>query len=260
METILLSGHNPFSCALAFALTGSAAHSPLVPALAVTSLFALAGYWLRGVTRAGTLTGFALAFAIYTSAGPRAFAALVALFVVTLLATRLGRQRKLALGTAERSGGRSASQVLANVGIASLFAISYGHFGKSSLLVACAASLAEAAADTVSSECGQAFGAPARLVSNGALVAPGTNGGVSWAGTFCGTLAALGMSLVAIWAHLVTAPQAWIVALAAVCGMFLDSVLGSTLERPGSLNNDAVNLLGTLFAALIALGLGNLLI
>jgi uncharacterized membrane protein len=45
--------------------------------------------------------------------------------------------------------------------------------------------------------------------------------------------------------------------------MFLDSLLGATLERPGSLNNDAVNLLGTLFAALIALialGLGNLLI
>jgi uncharacterized protein (TIGR00297 family) len=250
-EKILLNVHNPFL----FALIELPTHSALLPALAVTSLFALAGFGLRGVTRSGALAGFALAFALYACAGPRAFAVLVVLFVVTLLATRLGRQRKLALGTAERSGGRSASQVLANVGVASLFAAGYGHLGKPSLLAACAASLAEAAADTVSSECGQAFGTSARLLSNGAQVAPGTNGGVSWAGTACGTLAALGMSLMAVWAGLVAASDLWLVALAAVCGMFLDSLLGAVLERPGRLGNNSVNFLGTLFAAVLALWL-----
>lgn len=201
------------------------------------------------------MAGFALAFAPYFCAGPRAFLTLVALFLVTLLATRLGRQRKLELGTAERPSGRSASQVLANVGTASLFAISYGHFCNPSLLVACAAALAEAAADTVSSECGQAFGSPARLFSTGAPVAPGTNGGISWAGSACGTLAAVAMSLVAVWAGLVAPPLAWIVALAALCGTFFDSLLGAVLEHPGGLNNDDVNLLGTLFAAVLALSL-----
>jgi uncharacterized protein (TIGR00297 family) len=195
---------------------------------------------------------------LYACAGPRAFAVLVALFVITLLATRFGRQRKLALGTAERSDGRSAFQVLANVGVASLFAVGYGYLGKPSLLVACAAAVAEAAADTVSSECGQAFGTPTRLLSTGTQVPPGTNGGISWAGTACGAFAALGMGLMAVWAGLVAAPGAWIVALAAVCGMFLDSLLGATLERAGRLTNDTVNLLGTLFAAVLALWLASL--
>jgi uncharacterized protein (TIGR00297 family) len=239
-----------------FVLAELTAHPTLLP-LAVTSLFAWAGYGLRGVTRSGALAGFALAFALYACAGQRAFVVLIALFVVTLLATRLGKQRKLALGTAERSGGRSASQVLANVGVASLFAVGYGYLSKPSLLVACAAALAEAATDTVSSECGQAFGTSARLLSTGAEVAPGTNGGVSWAGTACGALAALGMSLMAIWTGLVAAPNAWIVVLAAIFGMFLDSLLGALLERPGGLSNNSVNFLGTLLAAVLALWLAS---
>jgi uncharacterized protein (TIGR00297 family) len=232
-----------------------AARSALFAAFAVTATFAFAGYGLRGVTRSGALAGFALAFSLYVGAGRGTFAVLVALFAVTLLATRFGRQRKIALGTAERSGGRSASQVFANVSVACLLAISYGVFHKSSLLVACAAAMAEAAADTVSSECGQAFGSSARLLSTGALVASGTNGAISWLGTSCGGLAALAMSLAAVWAGLVAASGAWIVTLAAVCGMFFDSLLGAIFERPGRLNNDGVNLLGTLFAALMALWL-----
>jgi uncharacterized protein (TIGR00297 family) len=225
---------------------------PHLTALAVTVFFALAGYWVGGVTLRGALVGFALAFAMYTCAGPGAFGTLVALFALTFLATRLGRKHKLALGTAEPSGGRSASQVLANVGVASLFAISYCVFLKSSLLAACAAALAEAAADTVSSECGQAFNAPARLISTGARVPVGTNGGISLAGSTCGALAALGMGLAAVRMGLVAGPEGWIVPLAAFGGVFLDSVLGAVLERPGWLNNDGVNLLGTLSAALLA--------
>jgi uncharacterized membrane protein len=41
-------------------------------------------------------------------------------------------------------------------------------------------------------------------------------------------------------------------ALGAVGGLFVDSLLGATIERRGWLNNDAVNFLSTLAAALIA--------
>src|SRR5712691_6184614 len=110
---------------------------PILSALVVTSLFALIGYKLRGVSRSGAMAGSVVAFLLYTCAGMAAFGMLVALFGVTFLATRFGRQRKLILGTAERPQGRDASQVLANVGIACLFAISYAHYGKYSLLAAC---------------------------------------------------------------------------------------------------------------------------
>ena len=233
-------------------MNAPASRRAVLAATLVTFLFALAGYCLRGVTRSGALAGFAVALLLYLNAGFGAFATLVALFVLTLLATRLGRHRKLALGTAERPEGRSASQVLANVGVSALFATLYGAFGKVSLLAAGAAALAEAAADTVSSEGGQAYDSPVRLVTTGARVPVGTNGGISAVGTVCGALAAAGMALAAVLGGLVSASSAWIVALAALCGMFLDSLLGALLEGPGRLNNDAVNLLGTLAAALLA--------
>jgi uncharacterized protein (TIGR00297 family) len=224
----------------------------LLTASLVTFVFAVVGYRLRGVSRSGALAGFVVAFLLYTCAGPGAFGMLVALFGLTFLATLVGRDRKLALGTAERSEGRSASQVLANVGVASLFAIGYAHYGKPYLLAACAAALAEAAADTVSSECGQALHSSAWLVTTGTRVPVGTNGGISALGTACGALAALGMAAAAVLVGLVSASAAWIVVATALAGVFVDSYLGALLERPGWLNNDAVNLLGTLSAALLA--------
>ena len=223
-----------------------------ISASAVTALFAFAGYRLRGVSRSGAVAGFSVALLLYACAGPGAFGALVALFGVTFLATRLGRKQKVDLGTAERPEGRDAWQVLANVGVASLFAAGYRYYHNPSLLAGCAAALAEAAADTVSSECGQALRSPARLVTTGARVPVGTNGGISLPGTACGALAAMGMSLVAVWAGLVGGSFAWIVATAGMAGVFLDSLLGATLERSGWLNNNAVNLAGTLSAALLA--------
>lgn len=229
------------------------AHGHVLLILLITSSFALAGRRLRGVTLSGAVAGFAVAFLLYSSAGPGAFALLVALFAITFLATRLGRSRKQSLGTAERSEGRGASQVLANVGVAALFAISYKYFPRTELLAACVAALTEAAADTVSSECGQALSASVWMVTTGARVPVGSNGGISLPGTFFGALAAFAMALSAVWLALVPAHSAGIITAAAFCGMFVDSLLGALLEAPGRLNNDAVNLLGTLSAALLAL-------
>jgi uncharacterized protein (TIGR00297 family) len=237
---------------MAGAFVWNTARAPVWPALAVTSIFALVGYWLRGVSRSGAVAGFVVAFLLYYWAGGGAFGLLIALFTLTFLATRLGRQRKLALGTAEKPDGRSASQVLANVGVAAAFATGYGYYGRTSLLLACTAALAEAAADTVSSECGQAFSSSARLITTGSRVPAGMNGGISAAGTASGALAGLVLCLVAVRSGLIPAASAWIVFAAAMCGVFLDSLLGALVERGGWLNNNAVNLLGTLSAALLA--------
>ena len=235
------------------ASTVVAPHSLLRGAL-LTAIFAVVGHRARGVTRSGAVAGFGIAFVLYVCAGPGAFFVLVALFGITYLATRLGHPQKLAAGVAERPEGRDAWQVLANLGISAVAAASYGYFRSPALLGACAAALAEAAADTVSSECGQAFRWPARLLTTGASVPPGANGGVSLGGTACGALAALGMSLAAVWGGLLPAAAVGPVAAAAMAGVFADSLLGATLERPGWLTNNAVNLAGTLSAALLAWG------
>ena len=235
-------------------VTAAAAHASLLKGLLVTALFAVVGHRTRGVTRSGAWAGFGIAFILYACAGVGAFVVLVALFGVTFLATRLGHPQKLAAGVAERSEGRDGWQVLANLGVSSCAAVAYWYFRQPALLGACAAALAEAAADTVSSECGQAFRWPARLLTTGARVAAGTNGGVSLGGTACGALAALGLSLVAGWCHLLPMGSVGPVTAAALVGVFVDSLLGATLERPGGLTKNSVNLAGTLAAALLAWG------
>ncbi|XWK49454.1 DUF92 domain-containing protein [Tunturiibacter empetritectus] len=99
-----------------------------------------------------------------------ALCALIALFVLTFVATRFGRRRKGARGLAEARSGRRASQVVANLGVAALCA-AVGWYGW------CLAALAEATADTMSSEIGQALGGPTWLITKFRRVPAGRDGG-----------------------------------------------------------------------------------
>lgn len=231
--------------------------SRLTTAVVVTTIFAGFGYLVRGVTRSGALAGAAVSFALYWAAGPGAFLGLVAVFAVTWVATRLGYARKLKLGTAEKREGRSASQVLANLGVAGASSLLYAVTGNAAFLAGLVAALSEAAADTVSSECGQISGSQARLITTWRAVPAGTDGGVSLAGTFAGVAAAALVALLCWWAGLLPAMAAKFATGAGCLGMVADSYLGATLERRGWLRNNAVNLLSTLIAAIIAVALSS---
>ena len=119
------------------------------------------------------------------------------------------------------------------------------------------AALAEAAADTVSSEIGQAIGGTPILITNGRRVPPGTDGAITLAGTAAGCTAAAIVVLAAIPTLRLDLRQAAIAFIAAIAGLFADSLIGATLERRGWLNNDSVNFLSTAIAALIALTLSS---
>jgi uncharacterized protein (TIGR00297 family) len=169
------------------------------------------------------------------------------------MATRIGYARKQSLGTAERRAGRNAAQVFANLGVAAICAgICATAWRDSRLLIALIAALAEAAADTVSSEIGQAVGGVPRLVTNWKPVPAGTDGAITLAGTAAGVAAAIAVSLTGV----VGSGPGWrsapICATAAVLGMIADSFLGATLERRGLLDNNAVNFSSTAIAAMIA--------
>lgn len=223
--------------------------------LAVTAVFAGGAWLLRGVTTSGALAGAVVAFTLYVTAGPGGFVVLITVFVLTWLSTRLGHARKQRLGMAEHLRGRSAAQVLANLATAVVCSMAAAATHHHALLVAGLAALAEAAADTVSSECGEALSDRAYLVTTLRRVAVGTDGAISLPGTAAGIAASFIVAAVAATTHVVPWPALPVIGGAGVLGTIVDSLLGATLERRGVLGNNGVNFISTAAAAAIALAL-----
>jgi uncharacterized protein (TIGR00297 family) len=169
---------------------------------------------------------------------------LVAVFALSFIATRFRRTQKESEGLAEARRGRQASQIVANLGAAALFAACGSH-------LASIAALAEAAADTASSEVGQALGGSVRLLTTWKPVPAGTDGGITLKGTLAGFTSGGIVILVASASHPIWR-QAIAVWLAACAGLFFDSLLGATVERKGWFGNDLVNFSSTIFAGLVA--------
>ena len=230
----------------------------LLVALLVTLIFATAAWWIHGVDRSGAIAGGAICFVLYAGAGPSAFVGLVAVFVLAWASTRIGYRRKQEQGTAESKSGRKASQVLANLGVAALCAalhFVYPRFmlsGVEIFSLGMVAALSEAAADTVSSELGQVQ-KHARLITTWETVPAGTDGGVSPLGTLAGVFSAVLVAGICFLVRLVPLRSALVAIVAATLGTLTDSLLGAYFERRKALNNDAVNFLGTLTAAALAI-------
>ncbi len=225
-------------------------------AVVITLGFTAVARWVRGVSRSGAIAGAAVCFILSLYAGPGGVLALVSVFALAWTTTRFGYQRKRTLGTAEKTDGRTASQVLANLSIAAIFAGLFGVTGFPFFLLGMSAALAEAAADTVSSELGQARNEKARLITTWEEVSAGTDGGITGVGTLGGILAAVLVGSVCVMSGLLPAHELSLCVVAAVFGMMADSYMGALLERRRLLNNDMVNFLGTLLAAAVAIALG----
>jgi len=236
----------------------------LVAELGISFVFAMLAWLLRAATPAAAICGGMICF-ILTSATWQTPSSLlgsglpplILLFVLTFAATRYGRAKKEARGLSEARTGRHASQVIANLGIAAICAYLYRNVLNEVAFAASIAALAEATADTVSSEIGQAIGGPAFLIGTFRRVPSGTDGAVSFAGTMAGALAAAAVIYAGlphpIWPLTFCASFA-----AAISGFFFDSLLGATLERRSYLGNDLVNFMSTAFAAAMIYPLGTL--
>jgi uncharacterized protein (TIGR00297 family) len=242
-------------------------------ALGLSLLFGLVAWKAQTATPAAAFAGAVLAASLMFSTATvpyqpwrTALVPLLAVLVLTFLATRLGHAEKQRLGIAERLNGRGASQVAANLGVA---ALASSEFAQSWLIesgwVRAAAqqpallftvglsALTEAAADTISSEVGQVIGGQPCMITTLRTAEPGTDGAISLLGSLAGIAAA---GLVAAIGTLALAGSSRMLAISwasGVFGLFFDSLLGATLERRGWLNNDAVNFLSTAIASAFAL-------
>jgi len=242
--------------------------------LGLSAVLGLVTWKLRAATPSAAATGVLITASLMfstTTESPydpwhTALSPILAVFVLAFAATRTGRRKKERLGTAEGRRGRSASQVAANLGLAALAASHPVQFwlldarwlprhtaAQTPLFVLAVAALAEAAADTASSEIGQVLGGRPRMITTLRAVEPGCDGAISLAGTLAGALAAA----IVAGAGTLALGGDWNFFLfscaAAVFGLFFDSLLGATFEKSGWLNNDAVNFLSTASAAAFAL-------
>lgn len=241
--------------------------------IGLSALLGLLALVLRAGTPAAAATGALLTASMMLSStlGPfqpwhSAIIPILAFMVLTSLATRFGLDRKQRLGTAESKHGRGAAQVAANLGLAALVAqpllqiwlVDDRGLRSDPVFLwfeVALAALAEAAADTVSSEIGQVLGGRPFMLTTLRRVDPGTDGAISLAGTLAGIATAAAVAASGAWA-LHGGTRMFLVSCAGgVFGLFFDSLLGATLERAGWLNNNAVNFISTASGAAFALAL-----
>ena len=240
--------------------------------LGLSAVLGLVAYKARSATPGAAAAGAAItASLMFATVGfpylpwKTALVPVLVLLLLTSLATRAGRRHKENLGTAESRHGRKASQVAANLGMAAIVSnslvqswlIEHGwvHHGAAHPIVFALglAALAEAAADTISSEIGQVLSGHPRMITTFRRAEPGTDGAISMGGTAAGVIAAGAVAAAGSWAldgGTILFAVSW---MAAVFGLFFDSLLGATAELRGWVNNDAVNFLSTASAAGVAL-------
>jgi uncharacterized protein (TIGR00297 family) len=170
--------------------------------LSLSILLGLVAWKLRSATAGAALAGAgitaSLMFATVSFPYVPWKTGLVPIFVLlamTSLTTRLGRNRKEGLGTGEGKRGRAASQVAANLGVAAIasnllvqsWLIQHGwvhnRIAPTVIFVLGLAALAEAAADTVSSELGQLLSGHPHMITTFRKAEPGTDGAISLGGT-----------------------------------------------------------------------------
>ncbi|GEO08126.1 DUF92 domain-containing protein [Segetibacter aerophilus] len=218
----------------------------------ILAVIAVASVLVKKLTMPAGITGFIVGLLIFAGAGYTGVIMLAVFFLLGTSATSWGMRQKQRMGLAESDKGqRTAGQVIANGGVAALLGLlSFALPALSSLFtLMIAASLASATADTLSSELGNLYGKKFYNVITLQKDRRGLDGVISFEGTILGVLGALCIALV-FSVGFGFSINFLLIIIAGTTGNLFDSVLGATLERRHTLNNNAVNFLNTAIAAI----------
>ena len=232
----------------------------------------------KALTSDGIVSAIAVDVILTLMLGNFGFGLLLAFFVGGIATDKIKKKsKKTGQKVKKKSECRNSIQVLANSLAAVICSVLYFITGNKAFLIAFVASFAEALADTSASGVGalsrKAFD-PFRMKS----CPVGISGGMSVIGTCASAIGAILIALIAFASGVVSIWEASLVALGGFLGGVFDSLLGSLLqvkykctvcgtivekkqhcgkstEKHSGLafvNNDMVNLLGTIFAAVIS--------
>jgi uncharacterized protein (TIGR00297 family) len=209
----------------------------------------------KKLTAPAALSGAVIGWIIYASSGFTGLAMMTAFFILATAATSHKKALKLHIDdNAAHQQTRTTGQVLANAGVAAIagLLILLDARQKPLLLVAMAASLASATADTLASELGLVYGRRFVNILTGRPDNKGLDGVISLEGVLFGTIAAAAI------AGIYSLGYGWqtipfiLITVSGTTGNLIDSILGASLERKGMISNNLVNFLNTLAAALLA--------
>jgi uncharacterized protein (TIGR00297 family) len=217
--------------------------------VAVNGAIATFAYFGRSIDVPGAVSAVVIGAVITATLGLPGLAVMVAFFVIGSAATKMGYRIKAARGIAQEKGGaRGWRNAWANGGVPALVALLAGVVPeglRGVFVLAYAASVATAAADTCSSETGKAYGRRTFLITTFRPVPPGTEGAVSLEGTLGGLLGGLLVAAAGALTGLYSWPAALLVGIAGLLGSLAESVIGTVAERRGWLDNDQLNALNT---------------
>lgn len=207
----------------------------------LAAVIAYAAYRARSLGKSGAWGALLTGTLIFGLGGWQWAVLLLGFFVSSSLLTRLFGRRKASLNEKfDKGGQRDLGQVLANGGVASVFAALSFFFPESAWTwVGFAASMAAVNADTWATELGVLNPSPPRLITTGKPVERGTSGGISFYGTLA---AAAGAGFIAQLAALCTPSLNIVFPLpspfllftlitgSGLLGALFDSLLGATVQ------------------------------
>ena len=237
----------------ALAQPASPAVPDLLAAYGAAALVAWIACRLRWLDRGGSAAAFVVGGTIFAFGGWPKAALLLVFFVTSSLLSRLPRpgpgDARSARRQAEPGGfrprraakeGRKSRQVVANGAVAAGLAVLAASAGQSGPFpgwadLAFAGAIAAVAADTWATEIGRFFGQVPRSAATLRPLEPGESGGMTTAGTFGGMM---GAGLIG-WAAALVLPgvgarEALVLEAAGALGMWVDSLLGASVQFKGA--------------------------
>lgn len=257
--------------------------------LLFSSIIGLLAYRRRLLSRSGIAGAMFTGTTTFGSGGWTWGLSLIFFFGSSSLLSHFREREKISIAADKFSKGsqRDLAQVMANGGMATLFALSYAIAPSATIRDASQAGyvgvLATATADTWATEVGVLSNQQPRLITTGAPVASGTSGGVTLLGMAAASAGALSLGLVFWLLHRcrnVYAPMPLVALVSGLLGSLFDSLLGATVQamyycpscnketerrvhRCGTqtyplrglpwMNNDVVNFLATLLGGVVAM-------